>query len=104
MNVLYKLRDPDIVANRDPNAFETPDQLDLTRSANQHIIFGFSIHFALARRWPDWKAALDFQHCSATWATYNKPTAKHGTIPWCCAACSIYPSDSNIITRKDRIK
>ncbi|WP_407636412.1 cytochrome P450 family protein [Fictibacillus gelatini] len=34
-------------ANRDPSCFENPDSLDLTRKSNQHIAFGFGIHYCL---------------------------------------------------------
>lgn len=34
-------------ANRDPQQFPNPDALDLTRTPNQHIAFGFGIHFCL---------------------------------------------------------
>ena len=34
-------------ANRDPEKFVDPEQLDVTRSPNHHIAFGFGTHFCL---------------------------------------------------------
>lgn len=34
-------------ANRDPQHFENPEELDVTRTPNHHIAFGFGTHFCL---------------------------------------------------------
>jgi cytochrome P450 len=36
-----------IAANRDPEKYENPDQLDVTRNAGGHVAFGHGIHFCL---------------------------------------------------------
>ena len=58
-------------ANRDPRAFDNPDVLDVTRTHNRHVAFGFGTHFCLGaqlarleirvmfeemlQRMPDWQ-------------------------------------------------
>ena len=34
-------------ANRDPNQFDEPESLDVTRTPNHHVAFGFGTHFCL---------------------------------------------------------
>lgn len=36
-----------LAADRDPNAFEEPDRLNLSRDPNPHVAFGFGAHFCL---------------------------------------------------------
>jgi cytochrome P450 len=68
-------------ANRDPDAFVSPEAVDVTRSPNPHVAFGHGIHFcigaqlsrlegriaipALLRRFPDARLASD----KAEWRT-----------------------------------
>ena len=34
-------------ANRDPSVFDQPDKLDIQRSPNRHVTFGYGAHFCL---------------------------------------------------------
>ena len=34
-------------ADRDPDQFSNPEELDVTREDNKHIAFGFGIHFCI---------------------------------------------------------
>ncbi|SDT11873.1 cytochrome P450 [Microlunatus soli] len=40
---------PGEIGNRDPEAFERPDDLDLTRDARRHVAFGFGVHQCLGQ-------------------------------------------------------
>jgi cholest-4-en-3-one 26-monooxygenase len=44
-------------ANRDPRAFDDPEVLDVTRSNNRHVAFGFGTHFCLGA----WLARLEIR-------------------------------------------
>ncbi|MEV6284780.1 cytochrome P450 [Kribbella sp. NPDC051770] len=40
---------PNDIANRDPETFDSPDTLDLTRDARRHVAFGFGVHQCLGQ-------------------------------------------------------
>jgi ferredoxin len=37
------------IGNRDPDAFDDPDALDITRDARHHVAFGFGVHQCLGQ-------------------------------------------------------
>ncbi|GAA1459833.1 cytochrome P450 [Williamsia maris] len=37
------------IGNRDPDAFDDPDRLDITRDARRHVAFGFGVHQCLGQ-------------------------------------------------------
>ncbi|MFN8492788.1 MAG: cytochrome P450 [Caldilineaceae bacterium] len=53
-------------ADRDPEEFPQPEQLDVTREDNRHLAFGFGVHYCLgAHRWRGWKGGLRLIPCSS---------------------------------------
>ncbi|MFE5096362.1 cytochrome P450 [Streptomyces sp. NPDC056638] len=82
------------VANRDPDAFPDPDQLDIDRNPRHHVAFGFGVHQCLGqplarvelqvvystlyRRIPTLKLAVDldevpFKHDGNVYGVYELP-------------------------------
>ena len=42
-------------ANRDPQQFPDPERLDLARTENRHIAFGYGGHFCAGAPWRGWR-------------------------------------------------
>ncbi|NNN29953.1 cytochrome P450 [Streptomyces sp. S3(2020)] len=84
------------IGNRDPEAFEDPDRLDITRDARRHVAFGFGVHQCLGqplarmelqvvygtlyRRIPTLKLACDiqdvkFKHDAFIYGVHELPVA-----------------------------
>jgi cytochrome P450 len=85
---------PNDIGNRDPDAFEEPDRLDIRRDARHHVAFGFGVHQCLGqtlarmelqvvystlyRRIPTLKLATDldqipFKHDGSVYGVYELP-------------------------------
>jgi cytochrome P450 len=66
-------------ANRDPEHFVDPDQLDITRRPNDHLTFGFDRHFCLGTHLARLEAQIAF-----TTLLYRFPTLEQrgGPVMW----------------------
>jgi cytochrome P450 len=85
---------PNDIANRDPEAFDDPDVLDVERDARRHVAFGFGVHQCLGqplarmelqvvystlyRRVPTLRRAVDlnevdFKHDAQIYGVYSLP-------------------------------
>lgn len=53
-----------LAANRDPDAFDAPDSLDIGRSPNRHVGFGFGLHHCLGNFLARLEATLAFEAIS----------------------------------------
>jgi cytochrome P450 len=66
-------------ANRDPRQFERPQALDLGRSPNRHLTFGFGIHFCLGAP----LARLEGQACvAALLERFPRLSRGDGGVEW----------------------
>jgi hypothetical protein len=65
-------------ANRDPAAFPDPDRLDITRTGNRHLAFGFSTHHCFGAP----LARLEAQIAFAALASRIGPTAAPTEVVW----------------------
>jgi cytochrome P450 len=49
MSIESLVRMANDIGNRDPDVFDDPDTLDLTRDARRHVAFGFGVHQCLGQ-------------------------------------------------------
>ncbi len=66
-------------ANRDPRAFAGPHALDITRSPNRHLTFGFGLHFCLGAP----LARIEAQQCiGRRLARFGRIERAPGELQW----------------------
>lgn len=57
-----------MAANRDPRQFPEPDRLDLRRSPNRHVGFGYGIHLCLGAPLARLEAQIAFERVGRVWS------------------------------------
>ncbi|MFH5207336.1 cytochrome P450 [Antrihabitans sp. NCIMB 15449] len=55
-------------ANRDPNAFDNPDKLDLRRNPNPHVAFGGGAHFCIGAPLARLEASIALRRLLERWS------------------------------------
>jgi cytochrome P450 len=66
-------------ANRDPEVFDDPDAVNITRSPNPHVTFGYGPHFCLGAPLARMEAAVALPRLHAR---YPEMRLAGGPIPW----------------------
>jgi cytochrome P450 len=66
-------------ANRDPNRFPDPDRLDLLRSDNRHVAFGWAAHFCFGAPLARMEAQIAF---NVLLRRLSRPTLQDDVVDW----------------------
>jgi cytochrome P450 len=66
-------------ANRDPNRFPDPDRLDLLRSDNRHLAFGWAAHFCFGAPLARMEGQIAF---NILLSRFKNPFLLDGKLQW----------------------
>jgi cytochrome P450 len=66
-------------ANRDPRHFHDPNELDIHRQPNDHLEFGFGVHFCMGASLARMEACIALEELLANFADYRVTTRE---IEW----------------------
>ena len=80
-----------VSANRDETVFASPDVLNLSRSPNRHLTFGYGRHSAWVRNWAVSRSGRCSMPCAASRATSRSRAPPRGSAPTFSPGSAVCP-------------